>query len=188
MEEEKHEPESGEKGGLAEAYVGPMAPPAAAQAAVPAGVIRWGAVFAGALIAFGIAVLLTFLGAGFGFRMDPSGLGGGLAYWMVGAGIVGLFVGGMLSIRSAQITDMKAAVLHGAVIWSLFVLLDVSGFFASFAGLFGVSMMAEAEALTLTIAASWWVFVAYVLAFIAVALGCAAGVTGGEEERTEVRQ
>ncbi len=184
MEEHQHEPESGEKGGMAEAYVGPTAHPVAVETARVAGLVRWGTVFTGALIAFGISVLLTFLGAGFGFGIDPSGLGGGLAYWMVGSGVVGLFVGGMLAIRAARITNTGTAVLHGAVIWSMFVLLDVSGFFSSFASLFGVTGVAEEAALTLTIAASWWVFVAYVLAFAAVAIGCAAGVAS-EEEHTE---
>lgn len=186
MEEHKHEPESGEKGGMAEAYVGPTAHPAVVEAAAGAGVVRWGTIFTGALIAFAISVLLTFLGAGFGFRLDPGGMGGGLAYWMVGAGVVGLFIGGMLAIRAARIGNMMTAVLHGAVIWSIFVLLDVSGFFASFASLFGASVFAEEAALTLTIAASWWVFVAYLLAFAAVALGCAAGATSTEEEHTEI--
>jgi len=72
-------------------------------------VIRWGAVFAGALVAAGISVPLHLLGANIA--------------WSVIACIVALFAGGYLASQLAQTRDPRLAAAHGGLAWAVVAVL-----------------------------------------------------------------
>ena len=181
-----HEPEAGQKEGAAEAHAGAVAHPVAVPVTAPIGSVRWGATVAGIAIAFAVTMLLIALGAGFGLRMNLVGYGGGLAYWIVGAGAIGAFIGVMLAVKSAQVKSMSTAVVHGVVIWAVFMLLDVSGVF-----LFGMSRLytfvpietqLQAAGLDLTMVTGWWFFFGYAIVLAASILGAFAGLIAEDTE------
>ncbi len=187
----QHEAEAGQMGGAAEAHAGAGAYPVAVPIAALMGSVRWGATVAGIAIAFAVTMVLIALGAGFGLRMGLAGFGGGLAYWIVGAGAIGAFLGVMLAVKSARVKSISTAVLHGLVIWAFFMLLDVSGVF-----LFGMSRLymvmpvetqLQAVGLDLTMATGWWFFFGYAIVLAASILGAFAGLTAEDAEGAERR-
>ncbi|NEN24222.1 hypothetical protein G3O08_11985 [Cryomorpha ignava] len=95
--------------------------------------VSWGAIFAGFVAALSIIFLLNLLGVGIGFatinpleERDPlEGLGWGTIIWWTLSNLIALFVGGMIAGRLAGFTDKMDGALHGAIAWSLYVLLSV---------------------------------------------------------------
>lgn len=84
---------------------------------------RWGAVFAGALVALGVWVLLYAFGLAVGLSSidaaNPRSVGIGTGVWSLVAPLIALFVGGVVASRVAGPTDRTVGVLHGAVLWGL---------------------------------------------------------------------
>lgn len=95
--------------------------------------VSWGAIFAGFVAALSILFLLNLLGVGIGFasinpleETDPlEGLGWATIIWWTVSNLIALFVGGMIAGRLAGFTDKMDGALHGAITWSLYVLLSV---------------------------------------------------------------
>jgi hypothetical protein len=88
--------------------------------------VSWGAIFAGAIAAIAIELLLNLLGAGFGAAsVNPlqgqpgGGLAIGAAIWFVVATIIALFIGGWIAGRLAGNPDKQDGALHGFVTWAL---------------------------------------------------------------------
>lgn len=105
--------------------VGP--PPAAVEARV-----KWGAVFAGALIAAGSWLLLHTVGLAVGLvALDPEqtrslrGLGIGAGIWAVLAPTLALLLAGLATGRLCRGCERVPAALHGALVWSLGTLAGV---------------------------------------------------------------
>lgn len=90
-----------------------------------------GAIFAGALIALGLLILLTLLGIGLGATTtDPaqdanplSGLGVGSAIWYILIHIVAFLVGGYAAARLMGIPKRTTAILHGVAVWAVVTLI-----------------------------------------------------------------
>jgi hypothetical protein len=89
--------------------------------------ISWGAIFAGAFVAFAVNAALMGLGGGIGFSaFDPEqgdavskgALIGAGAYWFI-AGLISLFAGGYVAARMAGFRDRALAGLHGLCAWAL---------------------------------------------------------------------
>lgn len=186
-------PEEGFKGGAAEAHAG-TAPyydrvTAAVTEVTPLGWIRWGSTIAGLVIALATIALLNAVGVGVGLRFNPDAAGGGLAYWLIASVAVGLFLGSFLAARFAKARTTGSAIMHGVVVWAIFMLLDIGGFgLGTGFGLF-YSTMATAVPLdpgagvtSLLTSLAWWFVIGYLVALIASILGGAAGVTHYEEE------
>ncbi len=90
--------------------------------------ISWGAVFAGALIALTVQLLLSLLGLGIGFStINPEseagnaadGLGVGAAIWWFLSSLLALFAGGMVAGRLSGMPRQTDTMLHGLLAWSL---------------------------------------------------------------------
>jgi hypothetical protein len=81
--------EAGQKGGSLEAQMASGAYPVARPLAVPLGWVNWNAIAAGSAIALATTILLNALGVAIGLALTRAGFGGSLAYWMIGATVVG---------------------------------------------------------------------------------------------------
>jgi hypothetical protein len=176
--------EEGRKGGAAEHHLGAHYYQEAAIPAdetMPATRIKWGPVFAGYVVALATALLWFALGMAIGLR--PAGL----AVWSVVFGAVGVFLGTVMAARTAGIGTLPA-MLHGVVIWALFMFTDVLTFggavrdtVMSAVGMFGGTPAAPAAA---SIAAArllgWWFFGSYICLLIAAVLGGAVGAVSSE--------
>jgi hypothetical protein len=89
--------------------------------------MNWGAIFAGWLVATGIAGLLYVAGLALGFAaFDPhdvaattKGIGIGTAVWVVLSWVTGLFVGGMFASWFDGKSDETMGAMHGVAVWGL---------------------------------------------------------------------
>jgi hypothetical protein len=113
--------------------------------------VRWGGVMSGLFVAIGTLMLLSALGLAIGITVlgDPraatsetaSGLGIGAGIWTFITLLVAYFLGSMISTQVTDRPDRTGAVIHGALVWVLFMLflfwLMVSGISLGLTGLFG---------------------------------------------------
>jgi hypothetical protein len=102
--------------------------------------IRWSAVFAGWVVAFGIAWLFYLAGIAVGFSsFDPGnadltakGVGIGTLVWLILTWAASLFMGGMFASWVDGRNDQTVGSLHGVAVWGLAmtvtVLLSAMGF------------------------------------------------------------
>ena len=94
--------------------------------------ISWGAIFAGAVVAIVLQLMLNLLGLGFGFNAinltetSPfSGVGIGTIIWLIVATLISLFAGGWVAGRLAGMPRRVDAALHGFVTWGLATLFAI---------------------------------------------------------------
>ena len=94
--------------------------------------ISWGAIFAGAVVAVVVGLLLNLLGLGIGlstFDMGPDdtakGLGITQGVWFVISSLLSLFAGGWVAGHLAGMPRRVDGLLHGIVAWGLTTLLTV---------------------------------------------------------------
>ncbi len=113
--------------------------------------VRWSGVMSGFFVAIGALLLMTALGLAIGITAlgDPraaagetaEGLGVGAGIWAFISLLVALFFGGMISAQVTDRPDRPGAVIHGVLVWVLFLLfilwLMVSGISLGLTGLFG---------------------------------------------------
>ena len=89
--------------------------------------MRWGAVWAGWLVATGIAALLYTFGLAVGFSainpQDPSivaqGVSGGAMAWMILTWAASLWLGGMFATWFDGRNDTEMGVIRGLAVWGL---------------------------------------------------------------------
>jgi len=87
--------------------------------------LRWGAVFGGSAIGFGLFVFLSWLGLAIGlaaiepWSASPIGSGTGSALWSIAALFVCSTLGAFLAVRIAGERRRREAALHGAVLWGM---------------------------------------------------------------------
>jgi hypothetical protein len=96
--------------------------------------ISWGAVFAGAVVAITVGVMLNVLGLAVGATtIDPavpgdtpsaSTLGTTSGIWLVVANLIGLGIGGWAAARLSGTTDGTDGMLHGLSVWAIGFLLS----------------------------------------------------------------
>ena len=111
------------------AYVSP-APAGRAAAAIVApsqARISWGAVFAGAIVALAIGLMLNVLGAAVGATLvdataretpNASSFGIGAGIWLLVSNLIGLGVGGYTAARLSGTASNTDATLHGMALWA----------------------------------------------------------------------
>jgi len=102
--------------------------PGPAPAAVsPLPRISWGAVFAGAIMALAIGLMLNVLGAAVGATLvdatardtpDASSFGIGAGLWLLVSNLIGLVVGGYAAARLSGTASNTDATLHGMAMWA----------------------------------------------------------------------
>ena len=88
---------------------------------------RWSAIFAGLFAALGSQILLSSIGAAIGVSAAAvaetegvaRGLGIGAGIWMVLTPLVSMFIGGMVAVWLARPLEKGVALLHGALVWCL---------------------------------------------------------------------
>lgn len=90
--------------------------------------VSWGAIFAGLVMAVALQITLTVLGAAIGLTaLDGAdsgrAFGIGAAIWAVLVPLVTLYVGGMVAGRTAHLHSNRDALLHGALVWAMSLLL-----------------------------------------------------------------
>jgi len=85
--------------------------------------ISWGAVFAGAFVAFATYLILTMLAAAIGLsvqdRVRPETLGIGAAIVAIVTMAAALFLGGYVATRTAVGEDLCEAAIHGVLVWCI---------------------------------------------------------------------
>ncbi|MGH8056808.1 MAG: hypothetical protein ACREOH_06160 [Candidatus Entotheonellia bacterium] len=113
--------------------------------------VRWGGVMSGFFVAIGGLMLMGALGLAIGVTVlgDPraatsetaSSLGIGAGVWAFITLLVALFLGSLVSTKVTDRPDRPGAVMHGALVWVLFMLFIVwliaSGVSLGLSGLFG---------------------------------------------------
>jgi hypothetical protein len=96
--------------------------------------VSWGAVFAGAVIALVVQMILNMVGLGVGMAtLDPTGndtpsiasLSTGAGLWWVGSGIVASLIGGFLAGRLSGKPSAGTSGYHGLVSWAVTTLVIV---------------------------------------------------------------
>jgi hypothetical protein len=95
--------------------------------------VRWGAIFAGMLVAAGAWMLLHMLGMAIGLvSLDVDnlhslrGVGIGVGVWSLLVPLIALFLGGLATGRLARPLSGASGVIHGAVVWSLATIASVA--------------------------------------------------------------
>lgn len=90
--------------------------------------VFWGAIFAGAVVAITVQLILSLLGTGIGMSTidplqrsspDAATFGIGAGIWWAVSSIVSLFAGGWVAGYLAGAPDKTDAMLHGIVTWAL---------------------------------------------------------------------
>lgn len=109
--------------------------------------VSWGAIFAGALIAVALQLLLNLLGLGIGLAtLEPGGdaPGEGLAWgtiiWWALSGFAALFVGGAVAARLAGAPSHVDGALHGVTVWAVSTALAIFLVASSFGALINTTL------------------------------------------------
>jgi hypothetical protein len=81
--------------------------------------VSWGGVFAGVLVALGVVLLMTAIGAAIGVTAGgaPSARGAGSALWAELQRVAALFVGGFVATRTSAIVDRATLLCEGVLVW-----------------------------------------------------------------------
>ena len=107
--------------------------------------ISWGAIFAGAIIALAMQLVLTLIGTAVGLAtlnpatgQNPSGttLGIGAGVWLVISSLVSLFLGGYIAGRLAGTFN---GWLHGLATWAVVTMLTIALLTTAAGGLIGTA-------------------------------------------------
>jgi hypothetical protein len=95
--------------------------------------ISWAAIFAGAMVALGIQLLLSLLGMGIGMgSVDPlrepnplAGLGIGTLIWWTITLMIALYAGGWVAGKLSRTMNRFESMMHGILTWIVFVLFNI---------------------------------------------------------------
>ncbi len=89
--------------------------------------ISWISIVAGVLAAFGLFILFGGIGIAAGLEADPPKFGVQVGSILTGLfGVLGFFTGGFIAAWTADVDETESAVLHGFLVWALFVVLLVA--------------------------------------------------------------
>ena len=89
--------------------------------------ISWSSIVAGVLAAFGLFILFGGIGLAAGLEADPPKFGVQVGSIITGVfGVLGFFAGGFIAAWTADVDETESAVLHGFLVWALFVVLLVA--------------------------------------------------------------
>lgn len=115
--------------------------------------IGWGAIFAGAVVAMAVYLVLTLLGTAIGLTVSNdvrSGtMGMGAAIWAIITTIVALFAGGWVTSQGTVGESKTEAVIYGIIMWGVFLFLMLwlvsVGMRTGFSAMWGAATFASAS-------------------------------------------
>jgi len=85
--------------------------------------VSWGAIFAGAAIAFAVYFVLTLLGSAIGLsvrdRVQTDQLSTGAAVWAILTVALALFLGGYVTSQCTVGENKLEAIIHGVIMWGV---------------------------------------------------------------------
>lgn len=113
--------------------------------------ISWGAILAGAMLALGVSLILSLLGAAIGLSVGDTTRGEtlavGAAIWAVLTTVAALFAGGCVASQLSVGENKKEAMMYGLILWgvvfAMFLWLVASGVRGGFNALMGMTMAAS---------------------------------------------
>jgi len=116
--------------------------------------VGWGAIFAGAVVALAVYLILTLLGGAIGLTVSDNVRSGtlatGAAVWAIISTIVALFVGGWVTSQCTVGENKMEAIVHGVIMWGvvLFMILWLvgTGMRAGFNAMWGVASFTNSAA------------------------------------------
>jgi hypothetical protein len=86
--------------------------------------ISWSSIVAGTLVAFGLFVLFGAIGAAAGLEADDPKFGREVGLILTGLfGVLSFAVGGFVAAWTADVDEPDTAIMHGFLVWALFVVL-----------------------------------------------------------------
>lgn len=140
--------------------------------------VRWGAVFAGAVIGLGLLVLLTTLWVSLGFGSDVEQIRDNLE-WYVGFSAVGcLFVAGILAGWLSGVRGAGSGFFNGVTIWALMLVLTITAGIPAVINVLNLGRLIDVDTggLLATNETVWWAtFFAIVGGLLASGIGGAIG-------------
>jgi hypothetical protein len=120
--------------------------------------MRWGAVFAGTLVAAGAWILLHLLGMAIGLSAiephEPGTLrsvGIGTGVWSLIAPALALFLGGLTTGWLVSPTSRAARAIHGTVVWSLSTVVSITLLWMALGAVIGGVVSAGADMASATV-------------------------------------
>jgi hypothetical protein len=145
--------------------------------------VHWGPIWAGLFVAFGVFLLLTLLAIGVGIQNVAAEEADTVATIVASViGLVALAAGGFVAAWGAAVGNPARGVLHGFLVWGLFLasILFFAAFgFGTLLGQFG-ALLADLQVPDVPQAEVFDAVQAGALgSFLALALGAAAAMLGG---------
>jgi hypothetical protein len=135
--------------------------------------VRWGAVFAGTVVALALATMVSLLWLALAYSSHRRVFYQHLDWWIAGTAIGAIFLAGLIAGASSGSRGAAAGLANGITTWALVVLglvaVGVPGLLASGNT---VSLHLGAQTIRVT-TANWWP------AFWSVVIGFGAGAIGG---------
>lgn len=144
--------------------------------------VRWGAVFAGAVIAAGVMVLLTFLLLALAFTARVPLVAGHLGIWLAGGAGAATLLAGLLAGLLSSVRGPGAGFLNGLTVWAL-LLIALLALGAPLLRMFNLSRVGPLLRDNHVVHQSLWpTFTALLLSWAAATIG---GTIGGAVSRGE---
>jgi peptidoglycan/LPS O-acetylase OafA/YrhL len=151
--------------------------------------IRWGAIFAGAVIGLSLLVVLTTLWFAMAYGSEMESVRDNLRWYVGGSAIAALLIGGIVAGYGSGVRGAGSGILHGITIWGLLLIVIVAVGIPSVNTIFSVGRVAtqvtDQTAQGVVAAGSdtalWATFWSIVGGFVAASIG---GAIGGAMART----
>jgi hypothetical protein len=155
--------------------------------------IRWGAIFGGAVLGLALMTLLASLWLAMAYASNVETIRANLEWYMGGSAAGSLFVAGILTGYLSGVRGATTGMLNGWALWGLLLLVTMSVGVPSILNLFNLGRVATDAATGVTSLGAdttlWAVFWTIAGGFVAAGLGGAIGgaLSRGRKVRTEVR-
>jgi hypothetical protein len=153
--------------------------------------IRWGAIFGGAVIGLGLLTLLTALWFALAYGSHVSGVRQNLEWYVGISAIVSLFVAGYLSGFLSSTRGWGAGLMNGLTIWGLLLIATVGIGVPALLNVFNINSVVGSQAAAggaslrvfgVSSAPLWATFWSTIIGLVAAAIG---GALGGATPRAD---
>jgi len=145
--------------------------------------IRWGAIFAGAVIGLALLVVLTTLWFAMAYGSEMASVRDNLRWFVGGSAIASLLIGGIIAGYGSGVRGTGSGILHGITIWGMLLIVIVAVGIPSVNTIFNLGRVAtqvtdqsaQGVVATGSDSALWATFWSIVGGFVAAAIGGAIG-------------
>jgi hypothetical protein len=142
--------------------------------------VRWGAVFAGAILGLALLLLLTAFWFALGFGTGVDAIQANMEWYIGISAIVALFVGGLIAGWLSGVHGAGSGFFNGATIWGLMLVTTITVGVPATLNVFNIGQVVDQPGGVLQAGAAenvlWASFVAILVGFVAAGLG---GIVGG---------